>query len=287
MIADTATSPPADGGCARAPRSGLGWRLMSAAILAPIVILATIQGGTIFDLLVVATGALMAREWGRLAEGGRTGSSTILLATAVIAAVLATVAGAPLMAMAVGVVVATGALYLFGRARRIDAPIWLAAGVVAISVPCAALDWLRADPAQGMAAILWLFAVVWTTDTGAYVCGRAIGGPKLAPRVSPNKTWAGLLGGMLAAAVLATLAASGLGIAAGWPMAALAAGLALMAQVGDLMESVLKRHFDVKDTGRLIPGHGGVLDRCDGLLTTAPALALVAWVAGRPIFPWI
>jgi phosphatidate cytidylyltransferase len=150
-----------------------------------------------------------------------------------------------------------------------------------------ALDWLRADPVYGQLTIFWLFGVVWATDIGAYAAGRTIGGAKLAPRISPNKTWAGLAGGVLSAGLV------GLGVAIWFvkdphplALAGLSAALAVLAQLGDLGESSLKRHFGVKDSGRLIPGHGGVLDRCDGLLSTAPAVALLCWFAGGNFFRW-
>ncbi len=164
--------------------------------------------------------------------------------------------------------------------------LWLAAGAVYIAVPCIAIIWLRSDAAVGRQAVLWLFAVVWATDIGAYFAGRGIGGPKLAPRISPGKTWAGLLGGMVCAALVGAATALLLDLSRAAPLIVISALLALVAQVGDLLESMVKRRFGVKDSGHLIPGHGGVLDRLDGLLTAAPAVAALTLVAGEGVLAW-
>jgi phosphatidate cytidylyltransferase len=140
--------------------------------------------------------------------------------------------------------------------------------------------WLRQDPQVGLAVTLWILALVWATDTGAYFAGRLIGGPKLAPAISPKKTWSGLLGGMIAAAVVGAAAAA---LREDWAPATLAAAsviLAVIAQGGDLLESSIKRHFGVKDASGLIPGHGGLMDRVDGLLTVAIAVASVIRLQG-------
>ena len=143
-----------------------------------------------------------------------------------------------------------------------------------------------AAPGNGLAIILWLLAVIWATDIGAYFAGRGIGGPKLAPRISPKKTWAGLAGGMIAAGAVGATAA----IVLDWPNAPgvilFSIGLAVIAQGGDLMESAIKRAFKVKDSGSLIPGHGGLLDRLDGLMTAAPSVAAVALIGGEGVLAW-
>jgi phosphatidate cytidylyltransferase len=141
-------------------------------------------------------------------------------------------------------------------------------GVVYLGLPALALLDLRNVPASGPALLLWLFLVVWTTDIAAYLVGRAIGGPKLAPRISPGKTWAGLAGGVTGAALVGAVTAGTLG-GIPWLGALLGGFLALVAQAGDLFESHLKREAGVKDSGTLIPGHGGALDRLDGLLFVA------------------
>ena len=164
--------------------------------------------------------------------------------------------------------------------------LWLAAGAVYIAVPCIAIIWLRSDAAVGRQTILWLFAVVWATDIGAYFAGRGIGGPKLAPRISPAKTWAGLLGGMVCAALVGAATALLLDLSRAVPLIVISGLLAVVAQAGDLLESMVKRRFGVKDSGHLIPGHGGVLDRLDGLLTAAPAVAALTLVTGEGVLAW-
>jgi phosphatidate cytidylyltransferase len=149
-----------------------------------------------------------------------------------------------------------------------------------------ALIWLRNDAPAGRDLVLWLVVSVWAVDIGAYVAGRLIGGPRLAPSVSPNKTWAGLAGGV----GLAAATSAGFAGANGHPHlfgpAALGALLGCTAQAGDLAESWVKRRFGVKDTSGLIPGHGGLLDRVDGLLIVALVVALVT-AADEGAFRWL
>jgi phosphatidate cytidylyltransferase len=139
---------------------------------------------------------------------------------------------------------------------------------------------LRNDPRYGLVAIIFLFAVVWTTDIAAYFAGRAFGGPKLAPRLSPKKTWSGALGG----AIWAVMAAGIVAIMGGLPRLVVAAlvGLVLSvaSQAGDLFESGLKRHYGAKDASQLIPGHGGLMDRLDGFIVAALLAAIVGLVRG-------
>jgi phosphatidate cytidylyltransferase len=173
------------------------------------------------------------------------------------------------------------------RAGRIanSAP-WLAAGLPYIVVPSAALLWLRHDPALGRELVLWLMATVWAADTGAYAAGRLVGGPRLAPSVSPGKTWAGLAGGIASAAGVGVAAALLMSVEAPFALAAAGAAVGLVAQGGDLLESWVKRRLGVKDASRLIPGHGGLFDRVDGLLAAAVALAGWRFIAHRGVVAW-
>jgi phosphatidate cytidylyltransferase len=148
-----------------------------------------------------------------------------------------------------------------------------------------ALLWLRHQPADGRETILWIVACIWATDIGAYVVGRAAGGAKLAPRISPGKTWSGLIGGMAWAAVASAVVSYAFGLGHTITLAAIGAGLAVVGQVGDLLESAAKRGAGVKDSGTLIPGHGGVLDRVDGLMAVLVVVALVRLVIGGN-WPW-
>ncbi|MBF0372671.1 MAG: phosphatidate cytidylyltransferase, partial [Alphaproteobacteria bacterium] len=173
-----------------------------------------------------------------------------------------------------------------GLLRHRPATAWLAWGVLYIGIPVTSLVWLRGLPEGGRAALIWLFLVIWATDIGAYAAGRSIGGPLLAPRVSPKKTWAGLIGGMISAAVVGAVAARLLGHPSMLSLAAFSGMMAVVAQIGDLGESWVKRRFGVKDSSNVIPGHGGVFDRVDGLIAAAPVVALAAWAAGEGWLAW-
>lgn len=157
---------------------------------------------------------------------------------------------------------------------------WMLAGLIYAAILLIGPVILRRDPELGFTAILFLFAVVWVTDIAAYFTGRALGGPKLWPAVSPKKTWSGAVGGTLGALVagLAVVKLMGLGIA---PMlVVVTVGLSVVSQAGDLLESSIKRHFGAKDASHLIPGHGGLMDRLDGFLTAVLAAVMVGLLRG-------
>jgi phosphatidate cytidylyltransferase len=173
------------------------------------------------------------------------------------------------------------------RRRPGPAPlIKLACGLAYIVPGAAALFWLRADPLVGLEDVLFLLLIVWASDIGAYAAGRLLGGPRLAPGVSPGKTWSGAAGGLVSAMLVGVIASGFTPGAPLWHGALVAGVLGLLAQLGDLLESGLKRHFGVKDSSRLIPGHGGLLDRLDGVLAAAPAAALLALLLGRGVELW-
>ncbi len=151
--------------------------------------------------------------------------------------------------------------------------LWPTLAVPYIGLPCLAVLWLRYDAATGTALVYWLLASIWATDTGAYVVGRTVGGPKLAPRISPKKTWSGLIGGVAAAAIAGGLTAWAVELPRPVVFGLISGMIGAWSQVGDLSESAVKRHFGVKDSSNLIPGHGGFLDRLDGLLFAAPVAA--------------
>jgi phosphatidate cytidylyltransferase len=261
-------------------------RLLSALALVPIALAVVVAGGWLFALFVAAMVALTTLEWSRLSHV-RFGRDYARAAGAVVlgvglTATLLTVMQRPRDAVAC---VAIGALIAGLTAwRRGAAPLWTSGGVALIGLPAIALVWLRALPEAGLSVLLWLLIVVWTTDTAAYLVGRRVGGPRLAPAISPGKTWSGLGGGVIGASLASVLMVWALGTER-LPQnlrelelvhfAGLGAGFAVIAQLGDLTESMLKRRAGVKDSGALIPGHGGVLDRVDGFLLTAPALSLL------------
>ena len=201
----------------------------------------------------------------------RTLAAMAMIALALIAAVLGGYVFAVFVAAA-----ATMMYFEWSRLVRGWGAGWLVAGFVYALVPALAVLWIREVPYVGLSMIVWVFVIVWSTDIGAFFAGRAIGGPKLAPSISPNKTIAGLVGGMISAGLAGWAWAdfSGLSAVFLW----LGAPLAAAAQVGDLFESWVKRRAKAKDSGTWLPGHGGLLDRVDGLVAVAPLTALI--VAG-------
>lgn len=252
-------------------------RILSALVLAPVVLGIVWVGAWPFALLLATAGVLMARELSSLlTESSK--SSFILLITVALLAVWLTASGLPLAGIAAGFAGLVAALAKRLWARQ---PVWPALFAYPYLVlPLVSLLWLRHDAEFGRMAIFWLLFTVWATDTFAYFAGRAIGGAKLAPRVSPNKTWAGLFGGMFGAGLVGALAAIWFELGSPVALALISALLAIVAQAGDILESALKRHAGVKDSGKLIPGHGGILDRVDGLITAAVAAALIALLHG-------
>ena len=163
----------------------------------------------------------------------------------------------------------------------------LVLGFPYICLAALALPWLRADPAVGWANTLFVLVVVWSSDIGAYAFGRLFGGPKLAPAISPGKTWSGAVGGLISAALgaFAIAACFSLEFSSSHVLVA-SVGLGVVSQTGDLLESAAKRHFGVKDSGHLIPGLGVLLDRLDALIMVAPAAALIAYSVGRGVVLW-
>lgn len=251
-------------------------RIASAAVLAPGVIYLVYLGGWPFTALVMLAAVLMTYEWARLVHGSHLNADYIIHAITAIIAVGLAGAGQPLLALLaafIGVAAALGLAIVRDQGKR-----WPMIGFPYILLPCIAIVWLRSGGEWGMLTLYWLLAVVWATDIMAFAAGRTFGGPKLAPRLSPSKTWSGLLGGVVGAAVAGALTSIILDLNVTWLLAFLSGIIAVIAQVGDIAESSLKRYADVKDSGALIPGHGGVLDRVDGLIFAAVAAALLAVV---------
>ncbi len=153
-------------------------------------------------------------------------------------------------------------------------------GVLYAAIPVCALILFRNDPDYGLWVIIWLFGIVWATDIAAYFTGKSLGGPKLSPQYSPNKTWSGLAGGVVAAAAVGGIVAYMIGNSSVAVLAALSGAMAIIAQIGDVFESALKRRAGVKDSSHIIPGHGGVMDRLDGLIAVAGASLLIGLARG-------
>jgi phosphatidate cytidylyltransferase len=257
--------------------SNLRQRAASATVLAPLALLAVWFGGWALLLLLSAAAAVLANEWASMSA--REGSLKVALAitASIVAALCVSYLGhyrlAWLLVAAASVVCA---LVARGSAER---PSDAAFGALYIGIPCIALSWLRDQAPQGRNWTFLLLAVTWSADIGAFAVGNVLKGPKLWPRFSPNKTWSGFFGGLVAAmlaSVAVTLVSHIRMSVAAAALMGLVGGLATMG--GDLVESIIKRRFGVKDSGDLIPGHGGLLDRVDGLM-----FAILAVVAARLI----
>jgi phosphatidate cytidylyltransferase len=274
--------------------SELALRVGSSVVMVVVALVVTYQGGWLFALLWLLAGLAVLFEWLAMArcEPARVlqvalGAILVGLAGAVLVLRLGTAAGLGIVAVA-GLTAA-----IAGRNTRDRS--WAAAGFAYAAVIVLVPPLVREQPGLGLVGILWMFAVVWASDIAAYFTGRRFGGPKLWPRVSPKKTWSGFFGGLVAgvaAGALVAVVAGRLGWTplAGIPVVMLVSALAsVLGQLGDLGESALKRRFGVKDSGHLIPGHGGVMDRLDAFWAVAALMALIlagaqgvraGWAAG-------
>lgn len=264
--------------------SQLGKRLAAAVLLMAVTLGALWAGLPIWAFFVTLGAGAMNWEWARLVGGGVLDRSGYIAIAAVAGLDLYLGFAGDLPVAFLLLALAAAIVLLASGDTRWSGRLWRAAGVLYVGLPSFALIWLRGDPVQGFSTCLWILFLVWAIDTAAYFVGRAVGGPKLAPRISPRKTWAGLAGGCAAAAAVSVVAAAWTGgnLVA---LAALGIALAFVEQGGDLVESAVKRHFRVKDSSELIPGHGGVLDRVDGLVAVAIAVAAIGLVVGNPLAP--
>lgn len=250
-------------------RGGRNWkdlraRLISAAVLVPMAASCIWAGGAAYAMLILLASAGMAVEWGRLfGLQARSWRGALYIAWPV-AVMVAALGGHWLDAFLV-----IGAAFVFGP------ELW--SGQVIIGCAGLALLWLRLMTVPGAGVVLFVITCVAVSDSGAYLIGRLIGGPKLAPTISPAKTWSGSLGGLGCAMVAGSVVCFLVSGPNAWAHGIVFGGLiAAAAQIGDLAESALKRARGVKDSGAIIPGHGGLLDRFDGLLVAAPLAALLS-----------
>jgi phosphatidate cytidylyltransferase len=275
-------------------------RIASAAVLAPLVLACTYVGGPLFLALCAAAAGGILWEWTALVAHVADprilapGLAALLAAFALTALGLD---GAAIGALAGGVAAAAVVAASWRprgdpAAGSVNAAAWAGGGVAYAGAAFLGPALLRGDREFGLTALLFLFATVWATDIFAYFAGRAIGGPRLWPRLSPNKTWAGAVGGLAGgvAAGAAVAYASGIGRVAMAGVVALL--LSVLAQAGDLFESAVKRRFRAKDASHLIPGHGGLMDRLDGFLVAALAALIIGIVRqgmdapGRGLLLW-
>jgi phosphatidate cytidylyltransferase len=276
------TTPSRRGAGEPDARHNLVVRVASAAVLVPVVLAIAYAGGWAFLVLCALAAAGMLWEWMHLVAGR---ANLRLLAPgwlALLAALILTGTGEP---AAAGAALALGALAVGliafaatdGQGPRVG---WAAGGVVYAGIGFLGPAVLRSDAQLGFQAFVFVALSVWMTDILAFFIGRGLGGPLLWPQVSPNKTWSGAIGGLAGgvAAGIAVAYASGSGRLASLGVMALA--LSLLAQAGDLFESAVKRRFGAKDAGRIIPGHGGLMDRLDGFLFAAAAAALIGILRG-------
>ena len=281
-----AAEPPAQ----TAKWGDLGVRAASAAVLIPAVLADVWAGGIWFHLFVALMGILMAQEWVNIVHKDNPLQFALHAAGAMCGALLPLDIGLAGGLLAIAVLTLVSAAAAWREAP--GGPAWRYLGVPYVSLPPIALVVLRDDPGYGVAAIVLVMLMVWAADTLAYFAGRIIGGPKLAPRISPKKTWAGMGGAMVGSAVAALGVGMAIGVPGLWLLLIVAALLAVVEQGGDLFKSAMKRHYGVKDSGRLIPGHGGVIDRVDGLVAVATVAALIGALragiehAGAGILIW-
>jgi phosphatidate cytidylyltransferase len=252
----------------------LGVRTLTSLLLVPVVLADVWLGGEWFRAAMVFLGVLIAFEWCLIAHGKGSGQFAIHVLAVACAVLLPTEIG--FLPTVVMIFVFGGLSGALDRVRKRQSSAWTWLGPIYAALPVFALTVLRDHTSLGALAILWLLLIVWAADIFAYFAGRTIGGPKLSPRFSPKKTWAGLGGAVLGSAVVSMCFGLYFVPSSVVPLALLAALMALVEQAGDIFESAFKRHFGVKDSGTLIPGHGGIIDRVDGLL----AVALAACIFG-------
>jgi phosphatidate cytidylyltransferase len=263
--------------------SNLQLRVISAVVLAVIALGLTWLGGLPFRLLCAAMVAMIFYEWTRMSRPVTPHGLGFLSEALAVVFIGALIAGLPafwLLLLAVILIAVTAIAALVRQTGQ-----WEASGLAYASVSGLSLALLRDGDHAGLVAILFLFAVVWATDIFAYFVGRAVGGPKLAPAISPGKTRSGALGGAVGGVVggVTLAAAAGAGNLALLGLVALV--LSIVAQAGDLFESWVKRRHGRKDSGVLIPGHGGVMDRVDGLVAAALALYVIGWISAGADHP--
>lgn len=258
-------------------------RVPSAIALGLLALGATWYGGFPFLLFWVIAASGVWYEWASLVRAEP--RTTVLAFGAVLIIGAAVLFGVKLYLPALGVVFAGAIVVAVLTRATANGKAWSSAGIFYAIAVFGPIVLLRADPILGMWAVIWIYAVVWLTDIAGYFCGKFIGGPKLAPAISPKKTWSGAIGGALFGIIggLVVVKLAGFEIKAAHALVALA--VSLFAQAGDIFESSIKRKFDKKDSSGLIPGHGGLMDRLDGFIAAALLAGIIALVRSGSMEP--
>jgi phosphatidate cytidylyltransferase len=265
-------------------RSKLLKRIFSSLVLLAIGSFSIWLGGWPIILFLGSLTALMVWEWCRLV-GLSNGPPTITFSVlAGCTPLILAKFGATISIGAVIVIVLVSMLFTIRRFGQFGWVIGLGPPLI-VGAMMAAMD-LRIQSVLGLETLIWVVIIVAGTDIGAYAVGKTIGGPRMAPKISPGKTWSGLAGGVALATIVSVSIGSAFGGGPVSVLALLGAFLAVVSQGGDLLESAWKRYFDVKDSSGLLPGHGGFLDRFDGYLTVLPIVALMAESLGRSPIIW-
>ena len=275
MVDADPVSKPGDTGAAT-PANNLVLRVASAAVMAPLALFTAYLGDWPFALFWGLAAIAVLWEWTTLVAGPSHRLMLSACGSAIAVAALVAWHGRPIAAILLVGLGALAALIFAPRERRL----WITAGIGYAGSMLLAPMLLRADDVDGFLAMVLLFAIVWTTDVLGYFAGRTFGGPKLMPAVSPKKTWSGAIAGTLGAMIVAVLVASQFGPFNKAAIASVALLLSVVAQLGDLLESWVKRQFGAKDASHLIPGHGGVMDRLDGFWAAALVGCLVGLLRG-------
>ncbi|MGD0192753.1 MAG: phosphatidate cytidylyltransferase [Rhizomicrobium sp.] len=258
-------------------------RAFFGGVLAALAVAATFAGGFWFASLIGVAGFAAAREWHRMVSGSHYALETFFTSAAIVVGLLAVLETHD-PALPVAILFAGALLAGMTSALRGVAATWSGSGALYIGTSALCLVALRSDAPYGAWVVVGLLLTIWSADTGAFVTGRLLGGPKFVPLLSPNKTWTGIVGGMALPALVFSAYVAILGGSA-WRAGILGAVLAITGHSGDLFESWVKRRVGFKNSGSLIPGHGGVLDRMDSTLFVAPVAAVLVFVFGLdPLF---
>jgi phosphatidate cytidylyltransferase len=252
-------------------RSNIAVRVASSLVMAPLAVGAAYFGGVVFATFWMLVAICVIWEWDTLVCAHDKRPVLTIGSVVIVGAALLLMLGRALTPIALVLLGTLGVVTLASKPHRA----WCIGGVLYAGALLIAPVLLRRDASYGFAAVMFLFAVVWLTDIVAFFCGRALGGPKLMPAVSPKKTWSGAIGGTLGGIAGGTAVAAYAGIGNLAAVGMLALALSVASQAGDLLESAIKRRFDTKDASNLIPGHGGVMDRVDGFVIAASVAAVI------------